>query len=478
MVTKICLITCVLSLGQLADRAGWALAPRLAPGQELVYRGTFTERSLIPGAQHESAYRLEATLFVMEALAPERWQVAFLTALTPRSGLPEPGKAGQPAPSSVRLDLAEVDGRGRLRASPAGSLAVPLAGLPTAECGGVVELPAGRVAVGSSWPVAEAGRPPRTWRVAGTEVVNSTACVKLVGDQQSPDWEQGRADSTAWWRRDTVWVAPQFGIAYRVEREIRRRDPARAQPTYQSVTRYELDGRTTWPGKLFEDRRYEVQQARRFFAEALPLLANPVLYQPQLDTLLRKITFHLEDHPATPYRQAVLQVQHRIEAARRGEVVVAHTGADESPQAAPAALGHRAPDFLATDLLKKETVRLYQFRGRPVLLVFFNPGTETGRKVLGFAKDLAAREKGLTVLGLSMAEDEALVRREHDALHLSFPILDGRGLHVTFGVSATPWMVLLDGQGVVRGTYTGWGLPTPGEVREGLGQVLHRAGTH
>jgi hypothetical protein len=323
--------------------------------------------------------------------------------------------------------------------------------------------------------VADGNRPSVTWRIAGTEVVSSTSCVKLVGEQQSPDWTAGRADSTAWWRRDTVWVAPQFGIAYRVERTIRRRDPARSQPTYESVTRYELDGRTTWPGKLFEDRRSEVLQARRFSEEAVPLLGDPVLYQPQMDALLRKIAYHLEDHPPTPYRQAVLQVQHRIEAARKGEVVISRTCPEEAAVPATLTLGCRAPDFVVSDLLGKETVRLNSYRGRPLLLVFYNPGSDTGRKVLRFALELGQRHKGLAVLGLAMTDDEALVRREHTELHVTFPVGDGRGLHVLFGVTATPRMVLLDGQGVVQGAYTGWGPPTPGEVEGDLAHVLPKA---
>src|SRR5262249_28304016 len=161
------------------------------------------------------------------------------------------------------------------------------------------------------------------------------------------------------------------------------------------------------------DRRSEVLQARRFFEEAVPLLGDPVLYQPQIDTLLRKIAYHLEDHPPTPYRQAVLQVQHRIEAARRGEVVISRTGPEESAMPATLILGSRAPDFVVSDLLGKETVRLNRFRGQPVLLVFYNPGTDTSRKVLHFAQELGQHHKGLAVLGLAMTDNEALVRREH-----------------------------------------------------------------
>jgi peroxiredoxin len=460
MVAKLCLLTCVLAAGQSADRADWLLLPRLARGQELVYRGSFSERSLIPNVQFERAHRLEANLLVLEE-RPRRWQVAFQTSLTPR--------AGQARPASVRLEVLEVDAQGRLEggAGPA----VPLEGPPTLECGAFVEVPAVRVGPGFSWPVADAGRPPLVWRVAGTEVVRSTVCVKLVGEQQSSDWDRPRADSTAWWRRDTVWLAPQLGIAYRVERQIKRRDPARAQPTYESVTRYDLDNRLTYSGRLFEARQAEIVQAGRFRAEAAPLLAQPTTYADQLDALVRKITFYLVDHPApTPYRAAVLQVRHRAEAARRGEVIPG-PAAERAPGPVAASAGRRAPDFIVTDLLAKQTVRLYHLLGRPVLLVFYNPATEPGRRVLGFAQDLCTREKNVAVLALAVTADEALVRRQHAELHLPFPVADGRGLTVAFGVDVTPKMVLLDADGVVRGSYSGWGSQTPGEVRADLGRL-------
>jgi hypothetical protein len=39
----------------------------------------------------------------------------------------------------------------------------------------------------------EEGQPIRSWSVAGTELINATSCVKLVGVQQSDDWDRPRA---------------------------------------------------------------------------------------------------------------------------------------------------------------------------------------------------------------------------------------------------------------------------------------------
>jgi peroxiredoxin len=473
MIASICLLTCVFAAGQSAGRADWSLLPRLAHGQELVYRGSFTERSLSPNVLFERTYRVETSLFVLDDL-PRRWQVAFLTTLTPKDGPAGREGPGKVVPSSVRLELVEVGAQGQLTPAPRVSLLVPLEGPPTLEAGAVLEVPATRVGPGSSWMTAEPGRPARTWRVAGTEVVCSTMCVKLVGEQQSADWDRPRANTTAWWRRDTVWIAPQLGIAYRVEREIKRREPLHSRPTYQSLLRYERDTRLTYPGKLFEYRRDEALQARRFADEAAPLLAQPETYRERLDALLRKIAFHLENHPPTPYRPVVLQVQHRIEAARRGEVVVPVVAPEPAPvgRASP---GQQAPDFLVTDLVSKQTVRLYRYLGKPVVLVFYLPGTEASRQVLDFARDLAASRKGVTILALSMSEDEALARRQRAELHLPFVVADGRGLRVVFGVQATPQVMVLDNDGTVRAVRTGWGRQTPGEIRAELERLLPRA---
>jgi peroxiredoxin len=472
MVTNLCLLTCALTAGQSVPQADWLLAPQLVRGQELVYRGTFSERPLVPHVLFERSYRLETNFFVMDDLPGRRWQVAILTLLTPKSD-----RQGEAAaqPSSVRLEVLETNRQGRLACGKGTVPAVPLDGPPTLECGFLVEAPAVRVGPGDSWPVEEPGRPPRTWRIVGTEVVRSTACIKLVGEQQSPDWDHPRADSHAWWRRDTLWLAPQAGIAYRVERQIKQRDPARSQPTYESVLRYELDHRLTYPGQLYDDYRDVIEQAQRLQNEAAPLLADPVLYRTRLEALLRKVNFCLEERPRPmPYRLALLQVRHRVEAASRGEIVPAPE-VEESPStvsaSAAVAPGRRAPDFLVTDLVGKRTLRLYQYRGRPLLLVFFNPATELGRRVLDFARDLNTQEKGITVLGLAMSGDEKLVRRQHADLHLSFPVADGRGLHVLFDINVTPKLVLLDAEGVVQASYTGWSSQTAVEVREALGRL-------
>jgi peroxiredoxin len=473
MVTTICLVTCALTMSQAPDRTSWVLTPQLVRGQELVYTGTYREEALSPGVQFQRHYKLETTLLVLGG-STRKWDVAVLTVLTKTD--PRPGQATPPTalPASVRLEMTEFDVQGRMEATKAKAFAVPLDGPPTIEWGAIVEAPRVRVGADGFWEVPEEGRPPRTWRVSGTEMVSGTTCVKLVGTQQSHDWDRPRADRGAWRRRDTVWFAPQQGLAYRVERVLERRDAARSEATHRSTVRYDLDNRLTYPGKLFDDRVQEITSARRFIEEAAPLLRQPAQQRPQLEALLKKIALHVKGQPTAvgPYRKAVLHVQRRVEAALRGEVV-----ADPLPEhnllPTAVAVGQRVPDFVVTELINNQSVRLYRLLGRPVLILFYNPSTETGIQVLDFAQKVCtAYRQGVTVLGMAVTDNPDLVRRQYEQMRLQFPILDGKGLHLTYGVDATPRLIVLDADGILRGAYTGWGDQTSAEVARELQRWL------
>ena len=485
MVTTLCLLSCVLATGQAGERpaagpappldrepGGWVLSPRLSRAEEAVYRGSFSEEDASArGVQFSRSYRLECRAFVLDA--PVRGlDVAFLTLLR---GKPDPAANGQEPAASVRLEVVQVDVHGRVTAAGR-SLAVPLEGPPTVECGAFVEAPAARVRPEQTWEVAEEGRPARTWRFAGTDTVNGSQCLKLVGLQQSDDWDRPRGDRAAWRRQDTVWLSPRLGLAYRVERVIERRDAGRRDPdaNHRSVLRYELDSIVPQPGKLFDDRRDEITQARAFQDRAAALLARPGRDSAAgLDVLLGKINHHLEHQLPTPYREAVLQVKRRVEAAQRGETPPAPV-AEETPAAPAVAVpGGAAPDFLTTDLVRQQSVRLQQLLGRPVVLVFYRPTSFNVDELLRFAQHLADASEGrAAVLGLVMSEDVPRVRRQRDELRLTFPLLDGTGLGTSYAVDSTPKLMVLDAAGVVVGSYTGWGQETPGAVIRDLQRCL------
>lgn len=449
--------------------ADWLLVPRLSASQELVYRGTYAEEAGGSGVRFNRTYRVENRVLVLDA-GPQTSEAAVLTVLRQRG--PQPG-AGSPdgTVSSVRVETVRVDGQGRLKANPGAGLTVPLDGPPTIECGVFVEVPRQRVSMDQTWETLEEGRPVRSWSVAGTELINATSCVKLVGVQQSDDWEKPRADRGAWRREDTVWVAPRLGIAYRVKRVIERRDAGRREADYRTVLEYELESSLPYPRQLFEDRRDEIRKARQFAENAAPLLDHPGKYGPQLDAVLAKINHHVEHQTPTPYREAVLMVKRRVEAAKRGE---------SAPAAAPSAvlpavanIGQAAPDFVATDLITRTSARLRKLTGRPLLMVFYNPTSVTAEDLLRFAQGVQDAHAGkVTVLGLAMSDDAERVRQQHDALKVTFPILNGSGLRQSYAVETTPKVIVLDERGTVCCSQLGWGEETPATVLAELRRCL------
>jgi peroxiredoxin len=485
MIASLCLLTCVVSMAQppsgssalvpptqrpvAGARGSWLLSPQLAPGQEFTYSGLFKEEFSGTRVSHETVYRLENTLLVTDP-----GKVAVLTVLKWQA---PPGKSDEPAarPASVRLEILQVDRLGRARMASGMPAHVALDGPPTLESGAFIEFPPGSVVQDRPWETLEDGRPPRFWHAVGTESVRSTSCLKIVSAQKSENWDSPRADGAAWRRTDTVWVNPQIGLAYRVERVVELREPAHETPTRKLKVTYELVSRVSYPerGNLFSDRRQEIVKTLTYLDEAKPYLRQPVLNRKQLEVILKKIELHIKNQaPNPPYRQALLQAQRRLQGALNGDAPVESVEATPAT-AQPAAVGQRAPDFLVTDLISKQSLRLYKIIGRPVLMVFYNPATDTGRKVLQFTQQVSEKHRpGLSVLALAVTDDVEQARKQYEEMRLPFHVLDGRGLHRTFDVTATPRLVLLDAEGVVRAMYTGWGRQTPDEVSEELHRWL------
>jgi peroxiredoxin len=135
-------------------------------------------------------------------------------------------------------------------------------------------------------------------------------------------------------------------------------------------------------------------------------------------------------------------------------------------------VGELAPDFLAADLTGSGSARPRRWLGKPVLLVFYSPASPTAREVLHFAQRLwHSYPERIAVVGLAVG-DVPRVKSQCAELGLSFPVLDGGGLRISYGVETTPKFVLLDGANIVRGAWLGWGRETPAEVVEELKRWL------
>src|SRR5262249_10280767 len=154
---------------------------------------------------------------------------------------------------------------------------------------------------------------------------------------------------------------------------------------------------------------------------------------------------HIENQPPTPYRPAVVQIKRRLEAAKRGEALPLVPNPEGTAAPTVAALGLRAPDFLTTNLLTRESVRLNHLLGRPLLLIFYSPTSQTVEEVLRFGQSIQnAHKHSAMVVALAITDDGDAVQKQHAALRLGYPILSGRALRQSYAVEATPYLVVLD----------------------------------
>jgi peroxiredoxin len=462
MLPALCLYACVIATAQPRSADGLN-PPQLDRGLELVYTGTYTEDMAGRGVQASSVYRIENRIFVISS-GDRGADLAILTILTHR-GQASQGHASEP--SSVRLMQAHIDRQGTLSAAKA--LSVPLDAPPTNEAGAFVPMPLGGVSDTHFWEAAEEGRPPRTWRILGREVVNGSRCFKVQGSQQSDDWDQPRSGRVAWRRQDTLWIASPLGLTYRLERTIERRDPLHREPNQRLKLRYDLESRVVYPDRLYASRVRDISQTQILTEAAEACFREPDLgSQHRLEAILAKIAHHLENYPETPYREGLCQLRRRIEAARRGEVVAADAPEPKRAVAAAAAIGQMAPDFVTTDLAEHESIRLKRLIGKPIVLIFYSPASKNAEEVLRFAESLLGSQGDVKVLVLVVSSDAKLALKQRSAWGIKVPVASGAGLRIGYDVEATPKLVVIDRAGIVRGAYLGWGPETPALVTEEL----------
>jgi hypothetical protein len=107
-------------------------------------------------------------------------------------------------------------------------------------------------------------------------------------------------------------------------------------------------------------------------------------------------------------------------------------------------------------------------------MIFYSPTAPVSEEVLRFAQSVNdGQRQRIHVLGLPIADDSPALRKQCADLGLTFPILAGKGVCLLYSVEATPKLVVLDAEGVVRGMYVGWGRETPHVVAEDLHRICH-----
>lgn len=124
------------------------------------------------------------------------------------------------------------------------------------------------------------------------------------------------------------------------------------------------------------------------------------------------------------------------------------------------AVGDMAPDFSRNDLARKP-VRLTDYRGKLVLLNFWaswcGPCLQEMPRFSGWQREYAAQ--GLQILGVSMDDDAAPVRRLITRRPTAYPILlgDAELGELYGGVLGLPLTYLIDREGRIVARYQGDG---------------------
>ena len=486
MQATIWLLGCVLAPAQPPTRP--AAAPALAaprPGRPARRLGPHAQADARAGAglprhvhrerpassrvEFQRAYRIESRIFAVETDAarhrPRLDDPAVHPGAVRRQGRSRPRPRPACRPASVRLERLTLDLQGKVSAPPGVSLAVPLDGAPPLEVGAFLEWPRGRLAVNQGWEIPEAGRPLMAWRLVGTETVAGQTCVKVVGLQKSDDWEQPRADRSAWRREEVLWISPRDGFTMRLERTLEQREPARREVTRRGVLRYDLESSMQYPAIMAQDRRAEISQALKLRDEARALVGDPVKNAKAIGALQRRIAGQVENTPPTPYRACVLQVKRMVEAAGRGEVVTVSPHRRRRRRKRPRgsrAIGQPAPHFVASDVAGGGTSRLLEVEGQAHRARLLQPR-------LGHRPGPAAvqpgppRPLGQVLLGRRPVRQrrQGEGRRPARRPQADLPPLYGSGLRISYKVETTPKLVLIDAAGLVRGMYFGWGRETP-----------------
>jgi hypothetical protein len=476
-----------LALALLAPSAEPARAVGLQKGDELTFTGTVSEGANRVGNRFRRAHALEIRALVLDA--SDRWaDVAVLTVLRRTDDAVSgavadlTGTSAKAAPPLVRLDLVRVHADGTAHAlfpvgppplsfdakTPARALPVlPLDCFAPFEFG-MFPPRAPRNSNGEPWTVASAdtARAAETWQDTKTEFVTGERCALLVMNQAHANWEKPVGGKPAWHRADAVWVSTLDGTARKLHRVIRHRDGIETDLAAWVEVKFEVKDRGRAIGRTFDRARRDIETAFAAASDAAPFLADAAKHGPRVfETRIQKLDSHLSETDATSaYREAVVAVRRQLEAAKRGQPVAkiaAPLGAVALPKRlAWPEVGEFAPDFTSGPF------KLNAQRGKPVVLVFYKPGSETAPLALAIADALHDKH------GAKAAVVPLAVWAEQPARTGGAPVFDGSRAELVYGVESVPRFAVLDGRGVVKWSFAGAGAETGFAVNEQLERLL------
>lgn len=480
-----CMLTGLLIGATPTAPADSAAVVKLDRGAEITWRGTFSEAIVRPNIRAFRAYEIETRAFILDA-SDLGTDMAVFTLIKLK---PDVKVSPEPPPVS-RMELLRVDSRGNTFALPPDSLSIahdkrkpmplpvmPLEGLPTIDASLFLMLPKGKLQPGAKWEVAEEKRPALKYRLEGVESVKGARTWKVIAVQQTDNWEALKIDGASWRRGEAIWVSAQYGWNSRIERFIEKRDPQTGETGFRSKLQLEQIGRLTYPGRLGEDRREEITAAIHFIAEFDKLVTDMTGGGSEpFDRLLRQIEHHTSTHfmgDTLPYREPIMWIKRKAEAAKSGQIAPAALPPETVEVPARLTMDRAAPDVTTIDLTNNESVRLSKLRGKPVLLIYYQPGNaKTAEPILRLAESLHVKHGAkAAILPLAIGTSEAALQQSID-LKLTVHVLGGRDVYRAHGIEATPSFAVLDKTGVVKRMIGGWSEENAEAVRVELEKWL------
>jgi hypothetical protein len=447
--------------------------PRLEKGLEIRWAGTFSEANIRPGVRAVRNYDVDTRLFVLDTGDFGADAVLFTRVFQKAER-----KNTEPAAGVVRLDMVRIDPRGRVSILPSPAdpdnpspkarpwPLVQLQALPTHEAGLFVEHPDKPLKIGLTWGREETGRPAVNWKVADADSVRGQPALKLVAEQKTDGYYSDRIKQAEWRRQDTLSVVATHGFAARLERIIERRDPDAETFSFRSVLSLEQQGRMTYSGRLYDERRDEGVHAAAFTAMLDRALAAGGRDGPKpFEALARRTQVYLADHGASdtvPYREAILAVRKRAESAAKGNLPPAPPPDDTVAAADPLTIGKQIADVTASRISGSGSMTLSALKGKPILLAYFQPAAPSASAVMKLVAGLNERKLG-AVLPLAIG-DQADAKALSAETKLAVPIYDGSAVYRTHGLEATPVFIIVDADGMVRHVSRGWGGETAATI--------------
>jgi hypothetical protein len=113
-------------------------------------------------------------------------------------------------------------------------------------------------------------------------------------------------------------------------------------------------------------------------------------------------------------------------------------------------------------------------QGRPALLVFYHPNSQTLDDLMRHLRELTRLNNEIRVIGMVNSSDAGMIGRQLAAKGWSMPVLNSSSLRGLYGVEYTPRLVMIDAGGVVQGIVDGWGTETTSEIEAVLKRWLHK----